>query len=193
MTGMDTIPSVWRYGLALLIVIAGFGAFTWYLTTGISSSFGGLSQMAAPGVLELDLKEPGEYTIFYENKSYFNGSFYMTVEQIPGLQIMVMEKSSGRRLQTYPAPTGSTYSIGGRSGQSFMAFRAEDAGIHVINASYPSGPGPKVILAVGNEVMEDLLRMIMVSMTLILVSLLIAAIITYTTYKGRKKALEAER
>jgi cell division protein FtsL len=63
----------------------------------------------------------------------------------------------------------------------------------VINASYPSGPGPKVILAVGNEVMEDLLRMIMVSMTLILVSLLIAAIITYTTYKGRKKALEAER
>jgi hypothetical protein len=26
-----------------------------------------------------------------------------------------------------------------------------------------------------------------------LVSLLIAAIITYTTYKGRKKALEAER
>jgi len=152
-----------------------------------------MSQMAAPGELELDLKDPGEYTIFYENKSYFNGSFYMTAEQIPGLQIVVMEKASGRRLLTYPAPTSSTYSIGGRSGQSFMAFRAEEAGIYVINASYPSGPGPKVVLAVGDEVMEDMLRLIMVSMTLILVSLLIAAIITYTTYKGRKKALEAER
>ena len=49
MNDRDISPSVWRYGLALMIVIAGFAAFAWYLSSGISSTIGGLSQMAAPG------------------------------------------------------------------------------------------------------------------------------------------------
>lgn len=192
MNNRDISPGVWRYGLALLIVIAGFAAFAWYLSSGISSTFGGLTQVFAPGEAELNLSGPGEYTIFYENRSYYDGIFYMTSEQMPALQIEVVEKASGRKLQTYPPPSSSTYSLGGRSGQSVMAFRAEAAGIHVLNASYPSEPGPKVVLAVGKGILEDMLGMIMISLALILGTMLIAAVITYTTYKGRKKAFEAK-
>lgn len=91
-----------------------------------------------------NLSGPGEYTIFYENNSYFDGVLYETSEKMPGLQIEVVEKASGLKLQTYPSPSSSSYSVGGRSGHSVMAFRAEAAGLHVINASYPSEPGPKV-------------------------------------------------
>lgn len=189
MNDRDLLPSVWRYGLALVIVIAGFAAFVGFLYSGISNTVGGLEQMAAPGEAQMYLKEPGEYTIFYENKSYFNGSFYMTADQWPGLQITVLEKASGRTLQIYPAPASSTYSLGERSGQSIMAFRAKEEGIHLINASYPSDSGPKVILAVGKGIMEDLLSMIGISLVFLLGSLLIAAYIVYTTYTRRKKIM----
>lgn len=194
MNEMDISPSIWRYGLALLIVIVGFAAFAWYLLSGISGSLGGLTQMAAPGEIELDLGEPGEYTIFYENESYFDGRFYITAGQIPGLDIAVVEKASGRRLQTYPPAGSSTYNIGGRSGQSVMAFRADVAGIYVMNASYPSEPGPEVILAVGKDILEDILLMVGISIAIIFVSLSIAAYIAYTTYVRRRKAmLKTER
>lgn len=49
MSEADVSPGIWRYGLALAIVIAGFGAFAWYLSSGISGSLAGLTQMAAPG------------------------------------------------------------------------------------------------------------------------------------------------
>lgn len=192
MNNRDISPSVWRYGLALLIVFVGFAVFAWYLFSGISSTIGGLTQVAAPGEAELNLSGPGEYTIFYENSSYFDGVLYETSEKMPGLQIEVVEKASGLKLQTYPSPSSSSYSVGGRSGHSVMAFRAEAAGLHVINASYPSEPGPKVVLAVGKGILEDMLGLIMISLALILGTLLIAAVITYTTYKGRKKAFEAK-
>lgn len=187
MNDMHISPNIWRYGLALLIVIVGFVAFAWYLLSGISGSLAGLTQMAAPGETELDLGEPGEYTIFYENESYFDGRFYMTAGQIPGLEIAVMEKASGRELQTYPPAGSSTYHIGGRSGQSVMAFKADAPGIYVINASYPSEPGPEVILAVGKDIMEDILLMVGTSIAIIFASLSIAAYIAYTTYVRRKK------
>jgi len=188
---MKISPGIWRYGLALVIVIAGFASFAWFLFSGISTSLGDLTQMAAPGEIELYLDEPGEYIIFYENKSYFNDRVYITAEQIPGLEIAIVEKASGRKLHTY-SPSGSfTYSIGGRSGQSIAAFKADEAGIYVINASYPSEPGPVVILAAGKGIMEGMLQTIITASAL--GSLLIAAAITYKTYTERKKALERRR
>jgi hypothetical protein len=60
----DVQPSVWYYGLAVLVIIIGFVAFAGYLFSGIMSMESGLVQMTAPGNAELDLKDPGEYTIW---------------------------------------------------------------------------------------------------------------------------------
>ena len=107
MNDRNVQPSVWYYGLAVLIIILGFVAFAEYLFAGISSTESGLMQLTAPGSAELNLKEPGEYTIFYESQSYFNGSVYDTGGQIPGLKIGVSEKASGETLATNTA-TGTT-------------------------------------------------------------------------------------
>ncbi len=193
MSGRNVQPSIWYYCLAVLIVIVGFAAFAWSLFSGISSVGSGLVQMTAPGYADLDLKEPGEYTIFYENQSYFNGSFYSTAEQIPGLQIKVSEKSSGRTVATYPASGSVTYSIGGRTGRSIMAFNVEEAGVYQINASYPGGSGPQVVLAIGKGVAEGIFYLVITSIALLFGSIIIAAVISFVTYTRRKKALLSER
>jgi hypothetical protein len=192
MNDRNVQPSVWYYGLAVLIIILGFVAFAEYLFTGVSSTESGLMQLAAPGNAELNLKEPGEYTIFYESQSYFNGSVYDTGGQIPGLKIGVSEKASGETLATYTA-TGTTYSMGGRSGQSITAFKVEKPGLYWINTSYPKVPGPKVILAVGKGFVEGIFHLITMAMLLLFGSIAIAAVITFVTYTRRKKAFLSQK
>ena len=181
-------PSVWYYGLAVLIIILGFVAFAEYLFAGVSSTESGLMQLTAPGSAELNLKVPGEYTIFYESQSYFNGSVYNTGGQMPGgLKIIVSEKASGETLATYTA-TGTTYSMGGRSGQSITTFKVERPGLYWINTSYAKVPGPEVVLAVGKGFVEGIFHLITVAMLLLFGSIAIAAVITFVTYTRRKKA-----
>ena len=189
MNDRNVQPSVWYYGLAVLIIILGFVAFAGYLFAGISSTESGLMQLMAPGSAELNLKEPGEYTVFYESQSYFNGSIYNTGGQMPGgLKIIVSEKASGETLTTDTA-TGTTYSMGGRSGQSIAAFKAERPGIYWINTSYPKVSGPEVVLAVGKGFVEGIFHLITVAMLLLFGSIAIAAAITFVTYTRRKKAI----
>ena len=181
-------PSIWYYGLAVLVIIIGFAAFAGYLFSGISGLESGLVQMTAPGSAELDLKDPGEYTIFYESQSYFNGSIYNTGGQIPGLKISVSEKASGQTLATYTA-TGTTYSVGSRFGQSIAAFNVVRPGIYWINTTYPKAPGPEVVLAVGRGVVENIFYLVIISILLLFGSIAIAASITFVTYTRRKKAI----
>jgi hypothetical protein len=188
MNNSNVQPSIWYYGLAVLIIIVGFAAFAGYLLSGISSTESGLMQMTAPGNAELDLKDTGEYTIFYESQSYFNGSVYDTGGQIPGLKIGVSEKASGETLATNMA-TGTTYSMGGRSGQSITAFKVERPGLYWINTSYPKAQGPEVVLAVGKGFVEGIFHLITVAMLILFGSIAIAAVITFVTYTRRKKAL----
>jgi hypothetical protein len=192
MNGSNVQPSVWYYGLAVLVILIGFLAFAGFIYSGVSNIESGLVQMTAPGNADLDLKEPGEYTLFYENHSFFNGSIFNTAEQIPALQIRVSEKASGQTLATYPA-SGSTYSMGGRTGRSVMAFKVEKPGVYRINASYPKEPGPEVVLAVGKGFIDGIFYFIFAAVALLFGSIAVAAIISYITYSRRKKALLSQK
>lgn len=192
MNGGNVQPGIWYYGLAVLVIIIGFLAFAGLIYSGVSSVESGLVQMTAPGNADLELKEPGEYTLFYENHTYFNGSIYSTAEQIPALQIVVSEKESGQTLATYPA-SGNTYSMGDRTGRSVMAFKVEKPGIYWINASYAKEPGPEVVLAVGKGLMDSIFYLVFAAAALLFGSIAIAAIITYLTYTRRRKALLSQK
>jgi hypothetical protein len=185
-------PSIWYYGLAMLIIVIGFLGFAGLIYSGVSNIESGLVQIKAPGNTDLDLKEPGEYTLFYENRSYFNGTIYNTGEQIPELQISVVEKASGQTLATYPA-SGSTYSMGSRTGRSVMSFNVEKTGIYWINASYPREPGPEVVLALGRGGMVGIFYFVITALALLFASIAIAAFISYRTYTRRKKALSSQK
>jgi len=193
MNSNNVQPGIWYYGLAVLIIVLGFAAFAGSIYSGISDAQSGLLQMVAPGGADLFLREPGEYIIFYENNSFMDGKFYSTSEQIPGLEIHVREKATGLDLATYPAKSSFTYSLGSRRGRSIMAFTTLHAGIYQVNASYSGRDGPKVVLAIGKGMVEGLFSSIMISLAALFGSIVIAAVITFVTYRRRKKAfLELE-
>lgn len=188
MKSNEISPGLWYYALSVLILILGFAAFAGLLYSGISESASGLMQIRAPGNADLNLSECGEYTIFYENNSYFDGKIYRSGEEISGLEIRVREKATGLDLPVHPANASYSYSLGGRSGRSILAFRAERAGVHQLNSSYSGAAGPSVVLAIGKGMAEGLLSTIAISIAALLGSILLAAIVAYYTFSRRKKA-----
>jgi hypothetical protein len=188
MNSNNVQPGIWYYGLAVLIIFIGFAAFAGSIYSGITDAESSLLQMLAPGVEDLFLSEPGEYTVFYENSSYFGGKFYSTDEPISGLEVNVREKATGQYLATYPAKSDFTYNLGGRSGRSIMAFSVERAGIYQVNASYSERNGPQAVLAIGKGMVEGLFSSILISLAALFGSIAIAAVITFVTYSRRKKA-----
>jgi hypothetical protein len=184
---------VWRYFLAVMIVIAGFGFFTYYIINGISDVGSDTVQVVVPGGADLDLSKVGEYTVFYESRSFANGKFYSTGEQINGLQIRVVENATGRILAVYPPSANFRYSLGSRTGQSVMAFQVDRPGVYRINASYASGRGPEVVLAVGSGFGWRIMSLVLSSLAIVFGSIAIAAIIAVTTYLGRKKAIARQK
>jgi hypothetical protein len=185
-------PGIWYYGLAVLVIVLGFAAFAGSIYSGMTGAESGLLQMVAPGVMDLNLSEPGEYIIFYENNSYMNGKFYRTSEQISGLEVLVKEKATGLSLATYPAKGSFTYSLGSRSGRSLMAFKIERAGDYQVNASYSGKEGPRIVLAIGKGMVEGIFSSIIISMAALFGSIAIAAAITFVTYRRRKKAFQKQ-
>jgi len=193
MNDSNVLPSPWYFGLAILIIVVGFSIFAWVLYSSFSDMDSRLSQLVVPGSSDLDLKESGEYTIFYENQTYINGKLYSTGAQIPGLQIRISEKATASELSTYPTPGGFTYSFGGRTGRSIMAFQVERPGIYQINATYPSGEGPKVVLAVGRGFAEGIFSSVVIALAALFGSIAMAAVVVFVTYTKRKKALDQQR
>lgn len=184
---------IWRYVLAVLVAIAGFGFFAYFIFNGISDAGSNLAQVVVPGGADLELKEAGEYTVFYESRTFADGKFYSTGEQINGLQIRVVEKATGRDLPVHPSSGNFRYSLGSRIGQSVMAFQVGRPGIYRIEASYASGSGPEVVLAVGSGFGWKIFSLVLSSLAIVFVSLAVAAIIAATTYLGRKKAIARQK
>jgi hypothetical protein len=186
-------PGIWYYGLALLIAITGFAAFVGSIYSGISHVESSLPQMLAPGEEDFNLSEPGEYTVFYEDKSYFRGKLYSTNELISGLAVNVRERATGIDLATYPAKSYITYSLGGRSGRSAMAFRVDRAGVYQVIASYEESNGPEVVLAIGRGMIEGLFSSVLTSLAVLFGSIAIAVAVAFITYTRRKKALDRKK
>ena len=193
MNSSDVQPSIWYYGLSILIIIVGFIAFAGFIFTSVSDMGESLMQVVVPGSADLDLKEPGEYTIFYENQTYFNGKFYSTGEQISGLQIQVSEIATGSYLTTYSAPGSFTYDLGSRNGRAIISFKVERPGTYRIKASYSEGSGPDVVLAVGKGVVEAIFTRVLMSFAGLFFSIAVAAIIVFMTYTRRKKAMNQKK
>jgi len=178
---------------ALSIVIAGFLIFAWTIFSGISGIGGDLIQATAPGTVDLDLQDVGEYTIFYENVSFVDGRFYSTGDAIPsGLEMEVVDLSSGEKADLHPSVGGSTYTIGGRSGRSIAAFAIDHPGVYRMTSRYsPGSEGPEVALAVGHDFVGKMISMMLVSSAAFFGSIIIAAIILVSIQ--RKRGREEER
>ncbi len=186
----DVGPSRWYYALGAVIVVVGIAYSTTYLISGLSGMVSELQQIPAPGDSDLLLHQAGEYQVFYESKTTFQERVYTTGESMPGLEIEIINKTSGSRVASYLPSGSSSYSIGGRSGESLVAFRIDQPGIYEIRSSYPEGAtGPKVVLAVGHDFIGSMLSIMLYTSVLFFGSAFLGFGIVIITYMKRRKAL----
>ena len=188
----DVEPSRRYYALAALIFLAGASLSAWFLFSSLPSMESELQQFSAPGSAELLLENSGEYTIFFEEEAYFNGTFYSAEENVSGLRLEVKERDSGKKLPLY-SPAGSfTYSLGGRTGRSIAAFTVDRPGVYELSASYKD-QGPEVVLAVGGGLSGGVFHDVLAFLGLFMGSMAVAAALSLTTYRKRQEAWARRR
>ena len=185
----DVTPPIWHYGISILIIVLGFAAFAGLIYSGIANMQSDLIQIIAPSDEKLNFEKPGEYTVFYENNSVVNGRYFITNERLPPLSLSVREISTGEYLSVYPSNESLTYSMGGRSGRSIMAFDIVRPGAYEVKTAYSENTGSEIVLAIGTGIKEGLFSTIILSLAVIFGSIALAAVIAYSTYRKREKAL----
>jgi hypothetical protein len=181
-------PSRWYYVLAGLVFVAGWVLFALFLFKTLSGIGARLQQVVAPGETDLTLREPGNYTIFYEYRGVVGDKVYSTDKSLSGLECVLVSKARNSTVALSPSSMSSTYEFGGRSGRSVFDFTIDQPGAYALSASYPQGQqGPEVVLAVGKGFTAGLFATILEALALVFGSMGIAVAIMLVTLLKRSK------
>jgi hypothetical protein len=158
MTGMSSTraPSAAWYGLAVLILVAGWVGMGTLLATRLSGATDRMMRLVVPGEAELRLHQTGTYTIFHEYRSTLDGRVYDT-PSIDGLDVTVRAVPSGRLIELMRG-ADSSYTFSGSAGRSLFDFEVSEPGAYRIAGVYADGrKEPQAVLAVDRGFVGDLL------------------------------------
>jgi hypothetical protein len=191
MTDQRIVPSKWFYGLGILVIIAGSIFSIFLLISEFSKTAEESIQIMVPGSGDLELPVKGTYTIFYENQSVVGGKVYLTGEDISGLKIEVINKTTGSKVATHPPSGSTTYSMGGRTGRSILAFDIDQPGIYELSANYTKGKeGPEIVLAIFTR---NIFSKAATSALIYIASIALGALIIIFTYIKRRNSTKIEK
>lgn len=125
------IPSRWWYLLGVLLTVAGIAVFVVLQISKTDPDF----RVVFPGQEDIELDE-GEYTLFYEHTSLFNGVPFVTDPIVPALRFFVADTEEvGVPLET---PTvNKMYDFDDRAGYSVVNFSIETAGTYTVGGIDP--------------------------------------------------------
>lgn len=156
-------PSWWYCLWILPVACVGCGLFAYFLWTGTRQATSLLTQIVVPGEKELNLAEPGEYTIFLEEQSVVGGRIYSTKNAVNGLKCTVASTPENEELPLRTPASSVTYTLSGRSGKSVLQFDVPSTGVYKISCGYPeSASDPETVIAVGtgvdNQIFNTLFR-----------------------------------
>lgn len=153
MNGQEIRPGRWLYGVAVVLFLAGWAFFAIILWKSLSGIGEGLQQVVVPGTAELNLPKAGKYTVFHEYESAVGSRIYSSTREISGLDCSLRSKATGVPVELARSFSNTTYSMGGRSGKSYLDFRIEQPGVYVFSAEYPEGQeGAETVVAIGQGV-----------------------------------------
>ena len=158
MTGISSTraPSAAWYGLAVLVLVAGWVGMGTLLATRLSGATDRMMRLVVPGEAELRLNQTGTYTIFHEYRSTLDGRVYDT-PSIDGLDVTVRAVPSGRLIELMRG-ADSSYTFSGSAGRSLFDFEVSEPGAYRIAGIYADGrKEPQAVLAVDRGFVGDLL------------------------------------
>jgi len=188
-------PSRWLYVLAGVIFIGGWVGFAVILFTSLMGIGNKMQQVVVPGRSTITLHDTGSYSIFHEYRSVVGNKVYSTGKELPGLECVLVSKSTGASVPLTPASSSETYEMGGRSGISIFEFNIHDPGEYELSASYAGGQqGPEAVLAVGHDFTLGIITTVFGSLAVVFGCIAISiALAVFTAIKrsNAKKRLRA--
>jgi hypothetical protein len=187
-------PGRWLYGVAAVFFIAGWVLFALILWKGLSGMNEGMKQVVVPGSGEITLAKPGSYTIFHEHESAVGHRIYSTRRGVPGLECTLRSKATGEPVELKRSFSNTKYSMGGRSGISYLTFTIEQPGVYILSAEYPQGvEGDETVLAVGQAIGLRIVASVLGSLAAVFGCVGIAAAIAVYTGVQRYRAAQGHR
>jgi hypothetical protein len=175
------------YGIAVLVFVASAGCAAWILWSALGGIGDTVVRVVVPGVVTLDLDEPGSYTIFHESRSVIDGVLY-TSENVNGLRVTLRAEGSGKPVTIARPTMSSRYSISGHEGVSILSFDIAEPGRYRLSAAYDDAAGRgRTVLAIEHGFVARLLRTIAATIATGLFGLIAAVVIAAITFARRRR------
>jgi len=143
------------------------------------------AQFSAPGSLTFTVRQPGEYVIWDEQVTFFNGRSYRSSEELPGgMQITVRDAQSGSALQLSPS-SGANETIGNTRRKSIGTVLFDRPGNYTIEVA---GSFPERVFYVRRSAASTVLSGIAISAAFGLIGWVLAPIAAIVVYVKRSGA-----
>ncbi len=184
-------PSSLFYLTPIVAIAIGVVVFGFFLYKSLSDLSASLTQTLMPGTTEVSLAKPGNYTVFHEYKSVFDGTHYSSSMDLSGLQCSLVSVSTGKTVKLNEPSGSAKYTLADRSGISVFAFIINQPGLYEFTCGYAEGrEGPETVLAIGIAFFGDLINMIFVGFLILGASALTAVAAFIVVYQKRKESLK---
>ncbi|HVH79707.1 MAG TPA: hypothetical protein VM782_09980 [Stellaceae bacterium] len=178
------------YVFAALCLVVGLAVGGWLVWSEVAKLGNVLTRFVVPGTAEVNLNETGTYTIFHETESVIDGKIY-SAANLGGLQVTVTGPD-GKLVGLVTPNVNTTYTIGGHSGKSVLAFTIIVPGKYWIAGSYPDGQtGPQTVLATATGFVGTLVWTILGAVGAVFIGFVAALTLFLTTFFRRRRLLRA--
>lgn len=182
MAALTRVPGKGWYAFAGAVGLAGVAAATalagWFALT-----FDRSTQFVVPGRHDVLLDRPGDYLVWNDYQTVFQGRSYNESRQLPsGVHIRVLDPASGRALDVH-ASHGATYSSGGENSVSVARFAVAQPGRYEIVVE---GDFPPRVFSAGRDFLFPMMATIFGALALAFAGLAAATGIAIWAYFRRE-------
>ena len=160
------------FGLAILLPIIGCVLTSAFVYSEFPNLPGALemidihkmTQVIVPGSADVTFPKEGAYAVYYEFRSIVDGVQYSTSRTPPDLVCSLISTITGKKVGVSPEYIqGNTYSTKDdkRVGVHILSISMPDPGTYTFSCHYPDDETePKVVLAIGSNIIWELLNVI---------------------------------
>ena len=181
-------PGRFWYGIAAVIFLFGAVSGVWMVFRAVAGIPDQLVRIMIPGSARIELDKSGTFTIYHEYRSYIDGQLYETEGSLNGLTCTVCSES-GDVIPVFPNTMSENYSLGSREGEAIFKFTIQNPGSYQITAGYSDGRShPRAMLAIGRNIVGNMMLAIFAPLTIIGTCTLLAGIIFIVVLIKRSQA-----
>jgi len=167
--------------LPIVIFLSGivlFASFIFYNIFSIGNSF---TNVKLPSNSVINLKNKGEYTIFYEYNDNLAKENY---EQVSNMDISIADINSKNKVQINKTSANFKYSNFGTTKSAFLKFKVEEAGDYEISGSSKIGTNNKITISIIQGFLSKILFTVIGSLIIMIVTILSGIFIIFGRIKN---------